>query len=120
MVDSALIADPRWETADAEIKIFSADSPKPLQVLSLKPGVDLNTCIAWHASPAAINSAFVLSTFPVPSTSHFLTCLERFSDVCPTGESDIRLLCEDLCLALIIATVSVELALQKDGPNVCI
>ena len=59
---------PQWGTADAEIKVPSVENSELPKVLPLKPGVGQN--IAMHASSTAMNF-FLISTFPVHSTSFF-------------------------------------------------
>lgn len=60
---SLVIADPRWDTVDAEIKIMSIENLELSQVLSFKVGVDHN--VASHASSTARNFAFLISAVPV-------------------------------------------------------
>ena len=65
-LDFAFIS-PEWNTADAEIKVSSADNPELSEVLSSKSGAGQN--IAMLASPTAGNFPFLIYTFPVNSTS---------------------------------------------------
>ena len=54
---------PQWGTADAQIKVPSAENLELSCVLALKPGVGQN--IAMHASPTARSFLLVLITnFP--------------------------------------------------------
>ena len=58
----------QWRgAADAEIKNPTAENPKLSKLPSVKPGVGQNT--GSHASAAARNSIFLISAFPVLSTS---------------------------------------------------
>ena len=49
----SFVVDPQWGTADAEIKVSSAENPERLNVLPLKPGEGKN--IDMHTSPTARN-----------------------------------------------------------------
>ena len=66
------------------LSIPSAENLELSKVLSFKPGITL------HASPAAGNGSFLVSTFQVPSTSfskssvHFLNALVAANTLCPS------------------------------------
>ena len=64
------------DTADAEIRVPSADNPKLSKVLSFEPGVSQNT--ASQALPAARNSTLLLYTFQVHSSSSSFRILLQF------------------------------------------
>ena len=56
---------PWWETADAELRAQGLYERFPLS----QPGVGQN--IAFHVAPADRTSTYLVSTFPVHSTSFF-------------------------------------------------
>ena len=58
-------------------------------LLFFKPGVGWNTVL--HASPAARNSAFLLSGFPIHSTSFVSNLLVTSGDMCLEGNPDFHL-----------------------------
>ena len=61
---------PQWGTADAEITLPSVETPEPINVLSLNPG--LGETISALASPTArILLLALISAFPVHSPSFF-------------------------------------------------
>ena len=49
----SFVVDPQWRTADAEIKVFSAENQERLKGLPLKPGESQN--IDMRTSPTASN-----------------------------------------------------------------
>ena len=53
---------PWWGTMYAEIKTSCAENPELSEVLSF--GALADQKIAWYVSPAARNSAFLISAFP--------------------------------------------------------
>ena len=55
----SFVVDQQWGTADAEIKVSSAETPERLKVLPLKPGEGQN--IDMRTSPTARN--FFISDF---------------------------------------------------------
>ena len=50
-------SSPQWGTANAEVKVPSAENPALSKVFSFKPGLDQN--IVLHASPAARNLSLI-------------------------------------------------------------
>ena len=79
-------------TADAEIKVPSAEDPELSKVLSFTPG--LGQKIVLRASPTARNYAFLIFAFSFHSTSFFSFKLSSAHDVCgmySNSESDFIL-----------------------------
>ena len=62
---------PQWRTADADIKVFSANDPELSKVLPMKPEVGQNT--ATHTSPTAKNFSFFNFYSPGPFNFFFLS-----------------------------------------------
>ena len=71
----------QWGTADAEIKAASVGNTELSKVISLKPRVGQNACIATHASAAARNC--FPSSFYLPG---------QFSSFCSKASPHVFLL----------------------------
>lgn len=68
-LQKVFFAAPAMGTAESDIKVPSSESPELSKALSVKSRARQN--IALHAAPTATNTASLLSTLSVHSTSFF-------------------------------------------------
>ena len=70
----------QWDVIDADIMVPSAENSVPSKVLFLKPGADQNT--ALHTLPTPRSAVFLISVFPVRSSSVCPCAVPTLSDTC--------------------------------------
>ena len=70
----------QWDVIDADIMVPSAENSVPSKVLFLKPGAGQNT--ALHTLPTPRSAVFLISVFPVRSSSVCPCAVPTLSDTC--------------------------------------